>query len=77
MFKVLGPPSMAGITYSPTQGMNTSIEPATMPERDSGTVTRQNTVQGLAPRSVAASSKRKSIFTRFEYKGSTMKGKYT
>ena len=42
---VCGPPSSSGITYSPTQGMKTSIAPATMPARDSGTVTFQNAVQ--------------------------------
>ena len=54
------------MTYSPTHGMKTSIAPAMMPARDSGTVTFQNAVQALAPRSAAASSRRRSIFARFE-----------
>ena len=63
---VCGPPSSSGMTYSPTQGMKTSIAPAMMPARESGTVTFQNAVQALAPRSAAASSRRRSILARFE-----------
>ena len=46
-----------------------------MPLRDKGTVIRQNACKGVAPRSIAASSKCKSIFTRFAYSGKIMKGK--
>ena len=38
IISAFGPPSSAGITNSPTAGMNTSIEPARMPLRDSGSV---------------------------------------
>ena len=64
IISVPGPPSSSGMTYSPTLGMKTSMEPATMPFFDKGTVTSQNAFHGVAPRSLAASSKRKSIFTR-------------
>jgi hypothetical protein len=63
---VCGPPSSSGITYSPTHGMKTSIAPATMPARESGTVIFQKAVHAVAPRSEAASSRRRSIFARFE-----------
>ena len=33
-----GPPSISGITNSPTAGMNTRPQPATMPGSDSGSV---------------------------------------
>ena len=66
IISVCGPPSSSGMTYSPTQGMKTSIEPAMMPACDSGTVTFQNAVQALAPRSAAASSRRRSILARLE-----------
>ena len=72
-----GPPRSEGITNSPTEGMNTNIKPATMPALDKGTVMSQNALKGEAPKSYAASSKRKSIFTKLAYSGSTMKGKYT
>ena len=71
------PPSSDGMTNSPTQGINTSIAPATMPERLSGTVMSQKAFQALAPRSCAASSRRTSIFTRLAYSGRIMKGQYT
>ena len=54
--------------------MNTSIEPAMIPDLESGTVTSQNAFHGVAPRSLAASSRRRSIFTRFEYSGRIMNG---
>ena len=38
IMRALGPPSSAGMTNSPTAGMNTSIDPARMPLRDSGKV---------------------------------------
>lgn len=70
-----GPPSRDGMTNSPSEGMNTSIEPATMAGREIGTVTSQKAFQGVAPRSWAASSSRRSILTRLAYSGSTMKGR--
>ncbi|MCY1374096.1 hypothetical protein D9M69_614130 [compost metagenome] len=57
-------PRISGITYSPTLGMNTSSEPATIPRVDSGRVMVRKLSQALAPRSWAASSRRMSIFTR-------------
>ncbi len=72
---VCGPPSSSGITYSPTQGMNTSMDPAMMPAFDKGTVILQNATQAVAPRSLAASSSRRSIFARFEYSGRIMNGR--
>ncbi len=52
------------MTYSPMQGMKTSIEPAMIPALESGTVMRQNACQGVAPRSAAASSSRPSSLER-------------
>ena len=75
IISVSGPPSSSGITNSPTQGMNTSIEPAMMPAFDSGTVTFQNAIHGVAPRSSAASSRRRSSFTRLAYSGRIMNGR--
>ncbi len=54
------------MTNSPTAGMNTSIEPAMMPGIDSGNVTLRNALNGVAPRSTAASSSVLSCFSRFE-----------
>src|SRR5690606_33663419 len=51
IIRVSAPPSISGMTYSPTDGMNTSMAPAITPGRDSGTVMRQNACQGRAPRS--------------------------
>ncbi|KVF63498.1 hypothetical protein WJ15_13390 [Burkholderia cepacia] len=73
---VFAPPSSSGITYSPTAGMSTSRLPATMPLRDNGSVMRQNADHGVAPRSFAASSSVRSIFTRCAYSGITMNGRY-
>ena len=75
IISVSGPPSSSGMTNSPTQGMKTSIEPAMMPALDSGTVTFQNATQGVAPRSAAASSRRKSSLARLPYSGRIMKGR--
>ena len=75
IISVCGPPSSSGMTNSPMQGMNTSIEPAMMPALDSGTVTFQKAVQAVAPRSAAASSSRRSIFDRLPYSGRIMKGR--
>ena len=72
-----GPPNSEGITNSPTEGMNTNIKPATMPALDSGTVISQNALNGVVPKSYAASSRRKSIFTSVAYSGRIMKGRYT
>ena len=57
------PPKRSGITNSPTAGMNTSRQPATMPGSDSGRVTVRKAANGLAPRSAAASSRLVSSFS--------------
>ncbi|MNS38005.1 hypothetical protein D3C72_702410 [compost metagenome] len=75
IISVLAPPSISGMTYSPTAGMNTSMAPAITPWRDSGTVICQNACQGLAPRSYAASSRRRSIFTSVAYSGRMKNGR--
>ncbi|MCY1372102.1 hypothetical protein D9M69_592850 [compost metagenome] len=75
IMSVLAPPSISGITYSPTAGMNTSMAPAITPCRDNGTVIRQKACQGLAPRSYAASSRRRSIFTSVAYRGRMKNGR--
>ncbi|MCY1463310.1 hypothetical protein D9M71_811860 [compost metagenome] len=51
IISVSGPPSISGITNSPTAGIITSMQPAMMPVRDSGSVMRRNACHGLAPRS--------------------------
>ncbi len=58
MLSVDGPASSSGMTYSPTAGMNTSRLPAMMPDLDSGTVTSQKVLNGVEPRSAAASTSR-------------------
>jgi hypothetical protein len=75
IISVSGPPSSSGMTNSPTQGMNTSMLPAMMPALDSGTVIFQKAVQGVAPRSAAASSRRRSILARLPNSGRIMKGR--
>ena len=58
-----GPPSSAGITNSPTAGMKTSMQPAMIPARVSGTVMQKKVLTGRQPRSAAASSKELSSFS--------------
>ncbi|MNR46344.1 hypothetical protein D3C85_1652970 [compost metagenome] len=55
--------------------MNTIIEPAMMPFLDSGSVMVKKALIGPAPRSLAASSRRPSIFTRCENSGRIMNGR--
>ena len=64
------------MTNSPTAGMNTSIEPAMTPGIDSGSVICRKARNGVAPRSTAASSSVLSCFSRFEYSGRIMNGRY-
>src|SRR3546814_18300397 len=73
IISVFAPPSISGITYSPTDGMNTSMEPAMTPGMDKGRVKTRNARHGRAPRSSAASSRRISKLTRSEYKRSSEK----
>ena len=49
IISVSAPPSISGMTYSPTDGMKTSIAPAMTPGMDSGSVMRRNARQGRAP----------------------------
>ena len=65
IIRVSGPPSRAGITNSPTAGMNTSMEPATIPGTESGRVTAKNALIGRQPRSAAASRRVGSSRSRF------------
>ena len=65
IISVSAPPSSAGITNSPTAGMKTSRQPPMMPGTDSGSVTSTNARQRRAPRSAAASSRSRSMRSRF------------
>jgi len=60
IIKVSGPPSNSGITYSPTEGIKTSIEPATTPFFESGKVMLKKVFQGGAPKSSDASTTMKT-----------------
>src|SRR5262249_31744844 len=64
-----GPPGISGMTNSPTAGMNTSPQPATMPGNDSGSVIDVNTRHGGAPRSAAASFNVRSSRSSAAYNG--------
>ena len=50
-----------GVTNELTLSANTISEPATMPGTESGSVTRQNAIRGLAPRFWAARTTAGSI----------------
>ena len=52
------------MTNSPTAGMKTRNEPATMPGSDKGAVTSQKAFTRVQPRSRAASIKRWSMRSR-------------
>src|SRR5204862_1543690 len=68
------PPTSEGVTNSPTVGMKTKKNPAATPGRLSGRVTRRNACQRLAPRSHAASSRRRSRVSSETKIGSATKG---
>ena len=57
-------------------GIKTSIDPAIMPALDNGTVISQKVLNGLVPRSAAASKKRTSNLDKLAYKGNIINGKY-
>ena len=57
------PPTSCGVTNSPIVGMNTNKKAATMPGAAIGSVILTNARTRVAPRSVAASSKRRSMFS--------------
>ena len=60
--------------YSPIDGMKTNRNAATMPGAAIGSVTLRNACSRLAPRSVAASSSRRSMFSSAMKIGRTMNG---
>src|SRR5210317_628800 len=70
------PPNSSGITNSPTTGINTNILPAIIPGRDKGIITLIKVLKGFAPKSLEASIKFKSNFTKYPYNGKIMNGKY-
>ena len=55
------PPRSFGMKKLETAGRNTSVMPEMTPGRESGSVTRRNACTGVAPRSLAASSRLLSI----------------
>src|SRR5207253_19918 len=56
----LVPPTSEGVMNSPSVGMKTNRNAAKMPGRESGNVTLRKAWRRLAPRSLAASSRRRS-----------------
>src|SRR3970282_250580 len=68
-------PITSAVMKSPTDGMKVSSEPATTPGRESRKVTRQKAWARLAYRSVAASMRRRSIFSMATYSGRIMNGR--
>src|SRR5205823_9731305 len=56
----LAPPTSDGVTNSPSVGTKTKKKAAITPGMESGSVTLRNERSRLAPRSLAASSKRRS-----------------
>src|SRR5882757_7341763 len=70
-----GGPNSAGITYSPTAGMNTNMQPARMPGHDNGTVMCMKALNGRHPKSAAASNNVRSIFSKLAYSGMIMNGR--
>lgn len=73
--KYCPPPSSLGMKNAETAGRNTRVMPETTPSRDSGRVTFRNACQPLAPRSLAASSRLRSIFAREVWICRIMKGR--
>ena len=71
------PPTSEGVTNSPTVGMKTNMNAATTPGEASGSVTRRNACQRLAPRSLAASSSRRSRLSSETKIGSATNGSQT
>jgi hypothetical protein len=68
-------PSSSALMKSPAAGMNVRSVPATTPGIDSGRVTLKNPRIGDAYRSLDASIRWMSIFSRLAYSGSTMNGR--
>ena len=60
------PPRSFGIKKLDTAGRNTSVIPLSTPGRERGSVTFRKLCMGVAPRSLAASSRLLSIFAREE-----------
>src|ERR1700733_9971685 len=53
----LGPPTSSGARKSPSDKTNAKVAPASTPGIESGRITRQNVLSGVAPKSCDASSK--------------------
>ncbi len=64
IIRVSGPPSSSGMTYSPMQGMKTSIEPAMIPALESGTVIFQKPHPGRGAQVGGGLEQRTSILER-------------
>src|SRR5205807_10198750 len=71
------PPTSDGVMNSPSVGMKTKRKAATSPGTDSGSVTRRNACHRLAPRSLAASSKRRSRLSSETKLGKATNGSHT
>ena len=69
------PPSILEMMNVLIAGTNTIVTPDMIPGTESGTTTLNNIETGLHPRSEAASSRLRSIFTITEYSGSIMYGR--
>ena len=50
IMNVLPPPRTVGMTYSPSAGIQTIVQPAMSPGSDCGKITRRNVANGVAPR---------------------------
>ena len=68
------PPTSCGVTNSPIVGMKTNRNAATTPGAASGSVIFANARRRLAPRSVAASSSLRSMFSSATKIGSATNG---
>ena len=64
IIKLSAPPKSDGITNSPIAGIKTKALPAKMPGKDKGSVIFKKVTIELAPKSVEASRRELSSFTR-------------
>ena len=69
-----GPPTSRGAMNSPVVGMSTNTNPAATPGRLIGSVTRRNVLNRPAPRSCAASIRRRSTLSSTTKIGSATNG---
>src|SRR5579862_2623110 len=70
------PPNRSDVRNEPSDGINTSRDPAMSPGAESGNVTLQNRAAGFAPSTSAASNNDGSIFSSDEYRGRIKNGRY-